>query len=46
MSICSSDLDALVQDLVGGLDKFKVKDADKNALLGALGPMKSQIFEK
>ena len=37
---------ALVEDLVGALDKFNVKPADKNALLGVLGPMKSDIVEK
>ena len=28
------------------LDKLRVKEADKNALLGVLGPMKSDIVEK
>ena len=32
--------------LVGALDKFNVKPADKNTLLGVLGPMKSDIVEK
>jgi len=43
MGIQSSQFDALVEDLVGALDKFKVADADKQALLGVLGPMKSDI---
>src|SRR5215475_9579457 len=43
MGITSADFDALVQDLVGALDKFKVKEADKNALLGVLGPMQKDI---
>ena len=43
MKIKSADFDALVEDLVKSLDKFKVKDADKQALLGVLGPMKSDI---
>jgi len=46
MGIGSADFSALVEDLVGALDKFKVKEADKNALLGVLGPMKSDIVEK
>jgi hypothetical protein len=31
---------------VAALDKAGVKTADKNALLGVLGPMKSDIVEK
>lgn len=46
MGVSGADFGALVEDLVGALDKFKVKEADKNALLGALGPMKSDIVEK
>ena len=46
MGISSPDFDALVQDLVASLDKFMVKDADKQALLGVLGPMKKDIVEK
>jgi hemoglobin len=46
MGITSADFDALVSDLVATLDKFMVKDADKQALLGVLGPMKKDIVEK
>ncbi len=46
MGISSADFGALVEDLVGALDKFKVGDKEKNDLLGALGPMKSDIVEK
>ena len=46
MGISSPDFDALVQDLVASLDKFMVKDGDKQALLGVLGPMKKDIVEK
>jgi hemoglobin len=46
MGIGGSDFDALVQDLVASLDKFMVKDGDKQALLGVLGPMKKDIVEK
>jgi hemoglobin len=46
MGISGEDFDALVQDLVAALDKFSVKDGDKQALLGVLGPMKKDIVEK
>jgi hemoglobin len=46
MGISSADFDALVEDLVKSLDKFKVAKADKDTLLGVLGPMKPQIVEK
>ena len=46
MGISSADFTALVEDLKGALDKFKVADADQQALLGVLGPMKSDIVEK
>jgi hemoglobin len=46
MGISSADFDALVQDLVASLDKFMVKEGDKQALLGVLGPMKKDIVEK
>ena len=46
MGISGADFNALVEDLVAALDKFHVKEADKNALLGVLGPMKSDIVEK
>ena len=46
MGITSGDFDALVQDLVAALDKFKVGEKEKGDLLGALGPMKSDIVTK
>ena len=46
MGVGSADFDALVEDLVASLDKFKVAEADKNTLLGVLGPMKKDIVEK
>jgi hemoglobin len=46
MGVSSADFTALVEDLVAALDKFKVAEADKNTLLGVLGPMKSDIVEK
>src|SRR6185295_13769215 len=46
MGIGAADFDALVEDLVKSLDKFKVAKPDKDTLLGVLGPMKAQIVEK
>ncbi|MFN8572336.1 MAG: group 1 truncated hemoglobin [Gemmatimonadaceae bacterium] len=46
MGVSGADFGALVQDLVGALDKFKVPEKEKSELLGALGPMQSQIVEK
>jgi len=46
MGVSTADFNALVEDLVAALDKFKVAEADKNTLLGVLGPMKGDIVEK
>ena len=46
MGISGAEFDALVEDLVGALDKFKVGPHEKDKLLGALGPMKPDIVEK
>ena len=46
MGINGPQFDALVSDLVGALDKFKVGEKEKGELLGVLGPMKPQIIEK
>ncbi len=46
MGVSTADFTALVGDLVAALDKAGVKPADKQALLGVLGPMKSDIVEK
>lgn len=46
MGVSGADFGALVEDLVGALDKFKVGEKEKNELLGALGPMKGDIVEK
>lgn len=45
MHVTGADFDALVEDLVGALDKFKVGEHEKHQLLGALGPMKGDIVE-
>lgn len=43
MHITDGDFGALVEDLVGALDKFKVPEKEKGDLLAVLGPMKGQI---
>ena len=45
MKVTEGEFNALVEDLVGALDKFNVPAAEKNELLGILGPLKSQIVE-
>ena len=43
MELVDEEFNALVEDLVGALDKFKVPEKEKGELLGALGPLKPQI---
>jgi hemoglobin len=43
MKITEADFNALVEDLVKALDKFKVPEKEKGELLGALGGMKGDI---
>ncbi len=43
MDLVDDEFTALVENLVGALDKFKVPDKEKGELLGALGPLKPQI---
>ena len=45
MSVTGGEFDALVADLVATLDRFSVPEAEKNELLGALAPMRSDIVE-
>ncbi len=45
MGVTEGEFNALVEDLVKALDKFKVPDKEKNELLGALGGMKAEIVE-
>jgi hemoglobin len=45
MKVTEGEFNALVEDLVGALDKFNVPEKEKNELLGILGPLKSQIVE-
>lgn len=43
MGIADKDFNALVEDLVGALNKFKVPSAEQKELLGILGPLKKDI---
>ena len=43
MDLVDDEFTALVENLAGALDKFKVPDKEKNELLGALGPLKPAI---
>ncbi len=45
MGVTDGEFNALVEDLVATLDKFKVGETEKKELLGVLGPMKPQIVE-
>lgn len=46
MGVANKDWDALVEDLVKALNKFKVPKQEQQELLGLLGPMKKDIVEK
>src|SRR5439155_11565322 len=43
MDLVDDEFNALVENLGGALDKFKVADKEKGELVGALGPLKPQI---
>jgi hemoglobin len=45
MGIKEEHFNALVEDLIKALDKFKVPEKEKNELLGMLGPMKADMIE-
>jgi hemoglobin len=46
MKITDAEFNALVEDLIKTLDKFKVPEQEKGELLGILGPMKGDIVGK
>lgn len=46
MGVADEDFNALVEDLVKALDKFKVGEKEKGELLSALGGMRGDIVEK
>src|SRR5262245_9326910 len=43
MDLVDDEFTALVENLVGALDKFKVPEKEKSELLGILGPLKPDI---
>ena len=45
MRLTNADFNALVQDLVAALDKFKVGEWEEQELLALLGPMRKDIVE-
>lgn len=45
MQLVDEEFGALVEDLVGALDKFSVPKAEKDELLGALGPLGKEIVD-
>jgi len=45
MGVTAGEFDALVEDLVATLDEFNVPKAERDELLGLLGPMRSDIVE-
>lgn len=46
MGVTEAHFNALVEDLVKALDKYKVPEKEKGELLGALAAMKGDIVEK
>ena len=46
MGLTNADFDALVEDLVKALDSAGVPQAEKDELLGILGPMRADIVTK
>jgi hemoglobin len=45
MGVTTGEFNALVEDLVKTLDKFKVPEKEKGELLAALGPLSKDIVE-
>jgi hemoglobin len=46
MGVTDAHFNALVEDLVATLDKFKVPEKEKGELLSALGPMRKDIVTR
>ncbi|MDK3021118.1 group 1 truncated hemoglobin [Cupriavidus taiwanensis] len=46
MAITNAEFDALVDDLVKSLNKFKVPEREQKELLGILGPMRKDIVSR
>jgi hemoglobin len=45
MGTTEAEFDALAEDLIKALDKFKVPEQEKNELIGAIAPLKADIVE-
>jgi hemoglobin len=45
MGVTAGEFDALVADLVATLNQFNVPEAERQELLGILGPLRSDIVE-
>ena len=45
MGVTAGEFDALVEDLVATLNEFDVPEAEREELLGLLGPMRPEIVE-
>jgi len=45
MKVTTGEFNALVEDLVATLNKFKVPSGEQNELLAILGPLKGEIVE-
>jgi hemoglobin len=45
LGVANADFDALVEDLVKSLDKFKVPAREQKELLGLLGPMRTDVVQ-
>jgi hemoglobin len=45
LGVRNQDFDALVDDLVASLDKFKVPARERKELLGLLGPMRKDVVQ-
>jgi len=45
MGVTTGEFDALMEDLVSTLEQFNVPNAEKEELLGLLGPMEPDIVE-
>jgi len=46
LEITMAEFNAVVDDLVAALNKFKVPEKEKNELLSVLGPMNKEIVQK
>jgi hemoglobin len=45
MGVTAGEYDAFIEDVVAVLDQFKVPTAEKDELLGLLGPLRPEIVE-